>query len=362
VADLELRNPSGGIQLSSGGSAASIDGAGRIASGEAFGQPSLQASVVEAGGVASAEAFGQPVVAPVGGAHNINGAGGISTAEAFGLAAVLAVAVLTGISSGEAFGQPAIQPVVQAAGVGSAEAFGSPTIEAGVQAEGIASEEAFGQPTIETEVVDHEIEDAGGIPSEEAFGGISVSVPTSIEGAGGIESAEAIGSPEVVRRYRGLRVSGYVQVTGRLYVSDQIETTKIHITPQGGFAVKLMNQTGATLKHGTAVSASPSHDESIVPQASEYDCVGAVYMDIPDGGYGWVVTTGIAEFLLKDSTSSTRGYWAKAADTDGRIVVTTAPSGIGALTTAEHFREIGHCLETKSAGTDVLVKVLLHFL
>jgi len=26
-----------------------------------------------------------------------------------------------------------------------------------------------------------------------------------------------------------------------------------------------------------------------------------------------------------------------------------------------HFREIGHCLESKEAGTDVLCKIALHF-
>ena len=55
------------------------------------------------------------------------------------------------------------------------------------------------------------------------------------------------------------------------------------------------------------------------------------------------------------------GYWVKAADDDGRAEVTTSPSGVGAMTANEHFREIGHCLETVADGTDVLAKVVLHF-
>lgn len=139
-------------------------------------------------------------------------------------------------------------------------------------------------------------------------------------------------------------------------------TPKIWLTPDGGFAVKLANNTGSLIPKGTALAASPNHDASIIPQTTEFDCAGIAYEDIADGAEGWVVTTGIAEALLKDTTASVRGYWAKAADTDGRIEVTTAPSGIGAITAAEHFQEIGHCLETKSAGTNVLVKILLHFL
>jgi hypothetical protein len=137
---------------------------------------------------------------------------------------------------------------------------------------------------------------------------------------------------------------------------------KTMMTVDGGFATRLWNQSGEAIIHGTACSASLDHDDSVILQSSEFDCVGFAYGEIPDGGVGWVVTSGVAEALLKDETAATRGYWAKAADTDGRIVVTTAPAGLGALSTSEHFREVGHCLESKDAGTDVLVKLLLHFL
>jgi hypothetical protein len=66
--------------------------------------------------------------------------------------------------------------------------------------------------------------------------------------------------------------------------------------------------------------------------------------------------------LLKDTTSSQAGSWAKASATAGRAEVTTPPAGLGALAADEHFREIGHCLETKSAGTSVLCKIAMHFL
>ena len=137
---------------------------------------------------------------------------------------------------------------------------------------------------------------------------------------------------------------------------------KTLLTPAGGFATKLWNKTGATILHGTAVSASIDDDYSIRPQDVEFDCVGFAYGDIPDNTEGWVVTSGVAQALLENGTAGTRGYWCKAAPTNGRIVTTTPPSGLGALTTAEHFKEVGHCIESVSAGTDKLVYLLLHFL
>jgi hypothetical protein len=134
------------------------------------------------------------------------------------------------------------------------------------------------------------------------------------------------------------------------------------LTPLGGFATKLGNYTGSTIPHGTAVSASPNHDNAVVPQAVEFDCVGFVYGAIPHGSEGWVVTSGVAEALLKDGTAATRGFWCKAADTDGRIESTTAPAGLGAIATSEHFKEVGHCIESVSAGTNKLALILLHFL
>ena len=132
------------------------------------------------------------------------------------------------------------------------------------------------------------------------------------------------------------------------------------ITQEGGFASRFYNGTGVVIPHGTAVALSAATANGVVPQASEYDCIGIVYGAIAANAWGWVVTAGIAEALLKDGTSATLGYWAKASATDGRVEVTTAPSGLGALSTAEHFKEVGHCMETKSSGTNVLVKIVVH--
>lgn len=136
----------------------------------------------------------------------------------------------------------------------------------------------------------------------------------------------------------------------------------IAITSEGGLAICLINKTGAPSVKGSLVSPGTVVDSSFVLQTDEFDAFGVVYdNNVADGDQCLVVVSGIAEVLLKDSTSAVRGYWAKASATDGRAEVTTGPSGLGALSASEHFREIGHCIESKNSGTNVLAKIVLHF-
>lgn len=139
-------------------------------------------------------------------------------------------------------------------------------------------------------------------------------------------------------------------------------TEKCKLTAEGGFAVLLKNDTGGNSVKGTIVSPSTTDDDAFEIQSSAYDAFGVVYESgVADGSYCWVIIGGRAQVLLADSTAAVRGNWTKCSDTDGRAEVTTAPTGIGALSTAEHFKEIGHCIESKDAGTNVLAYVILHF-
>jgi hypothetical protein len=135
---------------------------------------------------------------------------------------------------------------------------------------------------------------------------------------------------------------------------------KITITNEGGWAIRLVNKTGSASVKGTLVKNGSGADSSFVLTASDdTEIIGAVYEnDIADGNECWVVVGGIVEVLLKDSTDATRGYWAGTSDTAGRADCTTA-SAPGVVLT--HFQEIGHCIETKSGGTDVLAKIVMHF-
>jgi len=83
-----------------------------------------------------------------------------------------------------------------------------------------------------------------------------------------------------------------------------------------------------------------------------------LYVDA-DGGETWVIITGVAEVLWKDSTTATKGRVALAADTDGRAIDVAVPSANPVV--AEHFKEIGHVLEDNAGGVNQLVKCILHF-
>jgi hypothetical protein len=69
--------------------------------------------------------------------------------------------------------------------------------------------------------------------------------------------------------------------------------------------------------------------------------------------------TGIADVLLEDTTAATRGNWVQTSDVAaGRADMTNAAAPGLILS---HFQEIGHCIETKTGGTNVLAKAVVHF-
>jgi hypothetical protein len=151
-------------------------------------------------------------------------------------------------------------------------------------------------------------------------------------------------------------------VTDRRRHVTQSSNQRAKFTSEGGLAVLMTNRTGAASVKGSVVTASHDYDNAFSLQTEEFEAAGIVYdSGVADGSECWVVASGIADVLVKDGIAASRGSWTKCADVDGRCEPTTPPTGIGALSTSDHFREIGHCLESKAAGTNVLAKVLLHF-
>lgn len=135
------------------------------------------------------------------------------------------------------------------------------------------------------------------------------------------------------------------------------------VSELGGQMIGLINKTGAPSIKGTLVNCSNTTDNAFSVETSEFDTIGVVYESgIADGAECWVVISGIAQVLLADGTASTRGYWTYADAVDGRANATLSlPSGGNIAALENHFKEIGHCLESKAAGTNVLAKVMLHF-
>lgn len=133
------------------------------------------------------------------------------------------------------------------------------------------------------------------------------------------------------------------------------------MTPEGGVAVRYTNKTGAPSVKGTVVSLSTSVANAVISQANTYDAIGAIYEDgIADGSPVWVVVSGRAQVLYKNATGSTMGNICLSDAVDGRASDVANP-GSGLPATDLHFTEIGHVMETKTGGTNVLVYVNLHF-
>lgn len=138
------------------------------------------------------------------------------------------------------------------------------------------------------------------------------------------------------------------------------------LTNEGGFAVVLKNNTGGVAKKGMIVAVDTSEDNAVVLcPAAGLIAMGVVYDDnIADGNNMRVVLSGRADILLEDGTGSTAGNWVIPSLTVAGRADADQPAPPNGSTLAEHqqhFAEIGHCLETKSSGTDVLVKCIIHF-
>jgi hypothetical protein len=133
-------------------------------------------------------------------------------------------------------------------------------------------------------------------------------------------------------------------------------------TGERGHLVKMVNGTGSASVKGSVVACSTTNDKQFVLEANEFDAFGVVAESgIANGSECWLWVAGsTAQVLWKDGESSTRGYLALCADTDGRALNVAVPNSNPVV--AEHFKEIGHPQESKTAGTDVLVLCTLHFL
>lgn len=134
----------------------------------------------------------------------------------------------------------------------------------------------------------------------------------------------------------------------------------VSLSPEGAILRRMINKTGSASVKGTLVSQGGTVARSfIATTGNSADCIGVVYENgIADGEECWIAVGGRAQVLLKDSTAATAGYWVKVSDTTGRADATVSGPPGGDVS---HWREIGHCDEDVSAGTNKLAYVHLHF-
>lgn len=148
------------------------------------------------------------------------------------------------------------------------------------------------------------------------------------------------------------------QFNGRIQRSN-IDINDYHFgTPLGGWCIRLKNISGARILKGTVVTASPSNDNcfTIAALDSIYP-LGVAAEDIEINATGWIVVSGIAEVLVVNNVAATAGQWAGTSGTTaGRIDTSSEPPAA-----SKHDQEVGHTVSGTTAGTNKLVKVVLHF-
>jgi hypothetical protein len=139
-------------------------------------------------------------------------------------------------------------------------------------------------------------------------------------------------------------------------------------TLERGPQMKLTNKSGSNTVKGTIVTSYGASAVDLAFTTNPADipkAFGVVYeAGVADGSDAWIWMDGaIAKVLLQNSTSATRDYWSKVSDTvAGRADITNLSPPGGTITAIEdHLSEIGHCLESVTAGTDKLALVKLHF-
>jgi hypothetical protein len=144
-------------------------------------------------------------------------------------------------------------------------------------------------------------------------------------------------------------------------ISYELFTSKMGIngfTSEGGMYEYFVNNTGTSVK-GTIVIASTAVDNAVdIAPANSQRPIGIIYENnITNGSLVKVVVYGKAQVLLKDGEVATNGYWCGVSNFAGRMSEqSSVPNTIATLT-----RQIGHSLESKSGGTNVLSIIQLCF-
>ena len=139
--------------------------------------------------------------------------------------------------------------------------------------------------------------------------------------------------------------------------SSSVGTLLAKITPEGGYAVKLTNKTGAPSVKGQIVGIKTGTNNAFDLTAVDATCnLGVVYESgVADAAECWVVVGGIAQVLMKNA--AVRGQMCRIPlNTDDSEAAGYAMAAEQSGTASVY--KIGDVLET--AAAEVLCKVLLH--
>lgn len=142
------------------------------------------------------------------------------------------------------------------------------------------------------------------------------------------------------------------------YLNTKLGGSSAGFSADGGIYITLINNTGGLSVKGTLVSACTTQDycARITPASSDQPLGVILENGVGIGQPVKIAIAGKAYVLLKNGTAATRGNWVGVSDVAGRAYMSTDPSS-----TTEHWKEIGHCVESVTAGTNKLALCVLHF-
>lgn len=140
------------------------------------------------------------------------------------------------------------------------------------------------------------------------------------------------------------------------------------LTGDGGYGIRLLNNTGIPSIKGTLVQASRTRQDAFeICNAGGQNPIGVVFdNNVPQGELCTIVITGTARVLLEDGTETDTGNWAMSSQNQaGRVDASLAnPPTVGGPYGSPftiHMNEIGHSVEIVTPGVDKLARCVLHF-
>ena len=153
----------------------------------------------------------------------------------------------------------------------------------------------------------------------------------------------------------GVNLNDMISINGE--VDTAITGTDFKITLIGGYTIKLTNRTGSNTVKGQLVTVytATAIDDAFKTQVASGDNTIGVVLEagVSNGEDTWIVVGGKADVLI-DAGGSARGDRMITSATAGSADVWNVGGAV-----ADHFLEIGHCVETRiGAG---LARCVLHF-
>jgi len=149
-------------------------------------------------------------------------------------------------------------------------------------------------------------------------------------------------------------------------VNKYIINPNVKMTKDGGYAVLMLNKTGAASVRGEVVTPynDTAIDNAVEKIVKDVPNPIGVFEEsgIPDGQYAWIVVSGRAYVYFVGNT--TRGHLARgfltadgASYVAGQALSETVPTS--PFATDKHFYEIGHVMESRTGAGLALTD--LHF-